>query len=861
MNLRRAVIVLTSLLLIALLLAGNIAPLIPAVNASEEEITVVDLQSTWRYLDNGTDPSSASDRTSWTEINFDDSSWKVNSGNATFGAKSGKLQALDEEGVFLPKVLLTHYMSDGYCVPTYFFRTTVNLSFAPQGGYALIGSLYYDDSAIVYVNGTPVAFFDVPEGGFESNLSYGGSGDYNPRLGTFTADASLLRAGENVIAVEVHNQRNNSSDVYFEMTQITMKSFKFDYLNMTVGEDRSKRNFTWYFNSSVGAVQYAPCTGDSFPQTYATASSSATAHGNTYIHRATITGLQPDTKYAYRVVCGNLISKTFYFETDPADSFNFIYVGDPQLGGSWGGQDDTAEWAKTLTLAEEMFPNTSLLVSGGDQVEVYNSEKQYAAFMAPEVLTQLALAPSIGNHDTKGVLYSQHFNNPNTDINGTAYGLTEAGGDYWYTYNNTLFMHLNINNENVDEHKTFMKYAVSQAGNAKWRIVVMHFPMYGAGPYYTHDNITAIRNAIVPIFDELDIDVVLSGHEHVYSRSYMIRKTDSGYAPDRSRGVLSSITNPVGILFVSGCTSTGSKYYDMMTDPNTTHVAIKAHHITTFSNVEVTDTAFTITTYNTADRSVVDCFSIVKDENLYSDDTASKIGNNIALGKSYTTSMLYRQGGADVNWAYDPNAEITYPDKNQSELTDGYIPTDNDYKNPAWLGLHYKSPDAQEMKYVFARVDLEDKYDVTKVTLYLPSSDFSRDNGVYGPDGDKVTFYADGRQIDGNVTITAVNSYVSAYTITADVKAQEIEVRVNHGAWTFMSELAVEGTLSSQEEYADGDINADGSVDVFDYMLVKMHYFKTYTLTDDEYLRANIVEDEYIDVFDYMAVKSIVLNS
>ena len=257
----------------------------------------------------------------------------------------------------------------------------------------------------------------------------------------------------------------------------------------------------------------------------------------------------------------------------------------------------------------------------------------------------------------------------------------------------------------------------------------------------------------------------------------------------------------------------------------------------------------------------MDSFEIIKDENLYSDDTAAKIENNIATGKSYTTSLLYRQGGKEVNWAYDENAEIAYPDKNSSELTDGYIPTDNEYKNPAWFGLHYKTPDAIESGYVFAKVDLEDKYDVTGITVYLPDADFNKESGVYGPDANNVSFYADGVKIDGAVTVTAVNDYVSAYTIEANVQASVLEVRINHGGWVFISEFAAEGTLSPDEPiYARGDVNGDGKVNMFDYLAVKSHCLGKTALTDEQLLRADLSGDGKINMFDYVALKNLVVK-
>ena len=58
-----------------------------------------------------------------------------------------------------------------------------------------------------------------------------------------------------------------------------------------------------------------------------------------------------------------------------------------------------------------------------------------------------------------------------------------------------------------------------------------------------------------------------------------------------------------------------------------------------------------------------------------------------------------------------------------------------------------------------------------------------------------------------------------------------------------------------EPEIALGDVNNDGAIDQFDYILVKRHYFETRLLTDDELPRADVNGDEVIDQFDYILVK------
>ncbi len=582
----------------------------PQVEYFKEPKQIIDLNTVWQYLDDGTDPSPANDRTSWTAVDFDDSGWQNNQGTeAVFGAKAGQLADLGSG--FIPKVLLKHYKTGTTCVPTYFFRATFNLEQLPDPSLSLVGTLLYDDAAIIYLNGTRIAAFDEPEGGFANNLSYGGSGNVEPKEVGFSVDASLLQLGKNVLSVELHNQRNNSSDIYFSMPDFSAALPEIQSLSMNVGEDETKRNFTWYINiEEEGMVQYAPRNGDKFPDEYVTVTSATEPYQNTYIHRATIDGLKPNTEYVYRIVNGASVSESYYFQTDPEDSFNFIFVGDPQIGGSWGGQDDAGEWAKTLDLATKMFPDTSFLISAGDQVETCTNEEHYKGFLASNALSGLAIATTVGNHDTEAGLYSQHFNNPNTLINGEAFGATAAGCDYWYTYNNALFMHINANNLSVAEHKAFIQNAIMQNLNVQWKIVVMHHGMFGAGPYFTESVIENLRNSLAPVMEEFDIDVVLNGHEHIYARTYMI---EDGFTPYMDEGVQSTVHNPKGILYVTGSSSSGSKYYNLHDDASVPHAAVKEKNVTTFSNVEITETSFKITTYRTKDKSVLDSFEITKD--------------------------------------------------------------------------------------------------------------------------------------------------------------------------------------------------------------------------------------------------------
>ena len=132
-----------------------------------------------------------------------------------------------------------------------------------------------------------------------------------------------------------------------------------------------------------------------------------------------------------------------------------------------------------------------------------------------QVLAGLPVATTIGNHDSLNADYMYHFNNPNA----TEYGATQAGGDYYYSYGNGLFIVLNTNNYNVAEHEQAIQEAIASDPNAAWRIVTIHQDIYGSGLDHSDTDGMILRTQLTPIFDEYDIDVVLQGHDHTYSRS------------------------------------------------------------------------------------------------------------------------------------------------------------------------------------------------------------------------------------------------------------------------------------------------------------------------------------------------------
>ena len=664
---------------------------------------------------------------------------------------------------------------------------------------------------------------------------------------------------------------------------------------MTIGGDETERNFTWYHSSESGTLEISVANGSSLASDYISIPSSVskTANGTTNIHRASVFGLEYGTKYAYRVRNGSDVSKTYLFTTDSYDSFNFIFVGDPQIGGSSNDTNDEGKWKNTLNTINSMFPNTSLLVSAGDQVERGNKNNQFSLFLSSDTIKSFALATSIGNHEgTKSssstdslYLYSEHFNLPNTLVTGQLEAKTEPGSNYYYTYNNTLFIHLNTNK--VDEagmnsHRAFMEKAIALNPEATWKVVVMHYTLYGAGEYFEKDPIIERREAFAPMFEELGIDVVLSGHEHVYARSYIINDSQ----PVNPNASATSVTDPDGILYLAGGSGTGSKLYEMLPDDKLPHVAKKIGKTATFTNIEVTANSFKLTTYNASTKAVLDTFEIKKtntkapvnpethehtpsewfiynEANLHCDGIKvnrclecgaladSKVipslltdpeNTNLALAKSYTIS-----GNGRAHTRYCAN------------LTDGAMAKVISYDHH-WFSLYYQPQYPDEINAPNGigtiTIDLEQFADITEVKVHL--LDLKGDSGINGPKWMKVYLSNDGVNFGDaiDVTIPECEKNVAFYA-TAEVNQTaryvKLEVALN-GTFAFFNEVEVHGEPSGVAPYTPGDVNNDGKINEYDYILVARAILGTYTLSDVEKLAADVDNNGIINEYDYILI-------
>ena len=404
---------------------------------------------------------------------------------------------------------------------------------------------------------------------------------------------------------------------------------QFADLSVGVGSTPSEMLLTWYSTSAEnGVVQVAKkadkSAGEEFPQSFSEFEARVYTT-NVYDeigNKAVVSGLLENTQYLYRIGNEGTWSGVYSYTTGDFDgSFNFIAAGDPQIGSTGSAGNDIQDWSNSLRLANTWFPNSSFILSLGDQVDSGSDEEEYDGFINHNVLSSIKLATLVGNHDTGSEAYSQHFSSPNTDSATTSSGTGGESGDYWYIYGNTMFMILNANNNNTAAHRAFLENALAQKDDSiKWTIVAFHQSIYSAASHSDSTGILQLRDRLAPIFTELDIDLVLMGHDHAYTRTYMMNGT---VPQDVSLGVQSSVTDAKAgdVLYIT-LNSASSKHYTLK-NTDYSYVAVKnQENLDNITNVQVSDTAITITTYRTesADHvpvsedtmSVVDEFTVYK---------------------------------------------------------------------------------------------------------------------------------------------------------------------------------------------------------------------------------------------------------
>jgi len=509
-NARLVRIRITRLLLNLLVLSLAVSVALPTCAATT---TLVAKGSVWKYLDNGTDPGS-----SWKAANYFDGGWAA--GPAQLGYGDGDEATVISYGTDSSNRYLTTYFRQKFSVANPATLGTLTLS------------LLRDDGAIVYLNGTEVFRSNMPAGpvtaSTRSTAAAGGTGETT--FFTTTVSPTLLAAGTNVLAVELHQSDPTTTDASFDLSLTAGTGptlTRGPYLQMGTPDSMVVR---WRTSQKTdSAVRYGVDPG---VLTQITSSASSVTE-----HELRLTGLVPATKYYYAVgsTIGNLSGPTtneFFVTAPPVGSSPPVRIW--VLGDS-GRANDSARAVRDAYYGYTGTRRTDLWLMLGDNAYDNGTEAEYQAAvfnMYPDTLRTAVLWPTLGNHDTA----SSH---PNTQTgpyfdaftlpkNAEAGGLaSETEAYYSFDYANIHFISLNSGGETsrsvTGSMHTWLQADLASTGQ-RWVIAYWHHPPYSKGSNDSDVDTKDIqmRTNFVPLLEQYGVDLVLGGHSHSYERSFLI---------------------------------------------------------------------------------------------------------------------------------------------------------------------------------------------------------------------------------------------------------------------------------------------------------------------------------------------------
>ncbi len=269
-------------------------------------------------------------------------------------------------------------------------------------------------------------------------------------------------------------------------------------------------------------------------------------------YEASLDDLEAGTTYFYAIYDGvdrlTPVNPTYRFRTHPkagevADVLFWV------VGDSGTGEERQSEVHEAMLLhTGKNDRSIDLALHVGDMAYENGTDAQFQEHyfeMYEPTLRQAVMWPAMGNHEGRSARGSlgigPYFDAYICPTRGEADGAASGNESYYaFDYGNIHFVVLNsfdVNRTDDGAMASWLREDLALCG-ADWLIAYWHHPPYSKGTHDTdveQDSIE-MRSQIMPILETHGVDLVLTGHSHIYERSMLM---DGAYdTPTTAKGVI-----------------------------------------------------------------------------------------------------------------------------------------------------------------------------------------------------------------------------------------------------------------------------------------------------------------------------------
>lgn len=613
---------------------------------------------------------------------------------------------------------------------------------------------------------------------------------------------------------------------------VVVEEVSYEQLNVHVGDDAATSvNVTYSTVEDASTVITIRKAGDSKESFFE--GTSFLGVGGKYIHEITVTGLEPYTEYEYTVGDG-FNSKNGTFKTALAkgdnQEFSFVYIADTQVSNESNAK------ALGATLAEINNMNPDLVYIAGDVTDKAANESQWEWLFnnagaypngGEDMFANTLLAVTQGNHDNNEM--NQHINAPE-----------EAGKIvYSFDYGCAKFIILNLEAARYSEdaraqQEAYLREQVAQAKeNGQWTIVGFHKSLYTGASHIVDSDIISARTFWSPIFAELDIDMVLQGHDHVYSRGF-VDETGTGIKVTADEnGVVTAPDNAP--LYMVGGHAGGLKWYskknytvsegDPLTlnysflDVNSTDTGSDVKKEQVITEFKMSESTFTMNCYMfkydtdtdqiTTEKYLYDTLTVERDM----DDTVTttlKGDTRVVLDEADTVS--YYVAANRCNNANAFQADLSY-NTDVLELVEAKSVVDN----TIFTDIKDENGVASVIVGLSSPLSVETSTNIVQYTFKIKNTELKNITTNLVESSIAVLEYAEdgtlqrAKDVDPTQIVSEINTEFYSYEGASDIDQD--------GKIT-LADLAIALTYYQSTEQKAYDINLDGIVDILDYVII-----------------------------------------